>query len=122
MNFIQSHFAEILFAVIVASTALIFTIITYRADANEASHFSVTDALTDSSTGKTSFMKLIVFGSWVFAWQIDLFYLLKGADVMTYTLALLGIFVTQMVLNRASEIFDPRTRVIAMNQTQPVQQ
>lgn len=79
------------------------------------SRFNFGDAFVDNTTGQTSYLRIIIFGSFVCAWAVVFIYVMRGLDVQTFVLGILGIFVTNIIANRGFEVFDPRTKAAAFN-------
>lgn len=79
------------------------------------SRFNFGDAFVDNTTGQTSYLRIIIFGSFVCAWAVVFIYVMRGVDVQTFVLGILGIFVTNIIANRGFEVFDPRTKAAAFN-------
>lgn len=79
------------------------------------SAFSITDSMIDQTTGHTSYLRVIIFCSFIGAWGVALWYMVKGDDVRPYVLTILGIFVTNILGNRVAENFDPRVKAAAFN-------
>lgn len=77
------------------------------------SPFSISESLTDPTTGHTSYLRTIVFCSFVGAWALALGDWLRGRDVQTFVLAILGIFVTNVLGTRFFENSDPRVKAQA---------
>lgn len=97
-------------AVIVSAVSWMF----YRLQKGN-SRFNFGDAFVDAMTGQTSYLRIIIFGSFVCAWAVVFIYVMRGVDVQTFVLGILGIFVTNIIANRGFEVFDPRTKAAAFN-------
>jgi hypothetical protein len=83
------------------------------------SRFNFGDAFIDNTTGQTSYLRIIIFGCFVFAWSVVMVYVVRGQDIPTGLATLipliLGIFVTNIIANRGFEVFDPRVKAQAIN-------
>lgn len=79
------------------------------------SRFNWGDAFIDNTTGQTSYLRIIIFGCFVFAWAVVFILVVRGVDVQTFVLGILGIFVTNIIANRGFEVMDPRVKAQAYN-------
>lgn len=84
------------------------------------SRFNFGDAFIDYTTGQTSYLRIIIFGSFISSWLIVFNYVVRGVDIppgmLTAIGTINGVFVVQMMFARGAEVVDPRVKAQAINQ------